>query len=64
MVYKKVNWCDENNILRPNKQTDRRIHPYQLCRELTRGNEPRTHFLLNRMATTWNTLPKNIELAN
>ena len=58
----KVNWSDENNILIPNQQTACRTHPFQLSRELTRGNESRTHFLLNRMITRWNNLPKNIVL--
>ena len=27
-------------------------------------NEPRTHYILNRMATPWNNLPKDIALAH
>ena len=60
----KVNWCDGNNILRPEQNKTGRRHPFQLSRERTSGNEPRTHFLLNRMATPWNNLPKDIALAH
>ena len=59
----KVNWCADNNILRPNLKADRRRHPFQWCRELTRNYEWITHFLLNRMITSWNNLLKNIEHA-
>ena len=59
----KVNWCDKNNILRPNQIPDGRRHHFQLSRERTTGNEPRTNFLLNRMTTPWNNLPKEIALA-
>ena len=61
-VPEKVNWCDENKILRPEQSITYRRHPFQLSRERTSGNEPRTHFLLNRMATPWNNLPKDIAL--
>ena len=60
----KVNWCDENKILRPEQNITGRRHPFQLSRERISGNEPRTHFLLNRMATQWNNLPKDIALAH
>ena len=60
----KVNWCDENNILRPEQNITSRRHPFQLSRERTLGNEPRTHFLLNRMATPWNNSPKDSALAH
>ena len=30
----------------------------------SQGNEPRTHFLLDRMATLWNNLPKDIAFAH
>ena len=38
---------------RPEQNIIDRRHPFQLSRERTSGNEPRTHFLLNRMATQW-----------
>ena len=60
----KVNWSEENKILRPDQNITGRRHPFQLSRERTSGNEPRTHFLLNRMATPWNNLPKDIALAH
>ena len=60
----KVNWCDENKILKTEQNITGRRHPFQLSRERTSGNEPRTHFLLNRMATPWNNLPKEIALAH
>ena len=44
----KVNWCDENKILRPDQKT---TDLFQLSRERRRGNELRTHFLFNRMTT-------------
>jgi hypothetical protein len=59
----KVNWSDKNKILRPNQCRTGRRHHFQLSREYTRGNEPRTNILLNRMATPWNNLPKEIVLA-
>ena len=59
----KVNWSDKNKILRPNQCRTGRRHNFQLSREYTRGNEPRTNFLLNRMATPWNNLPKETALA-
>ena len=37
---------------------------FQLSREWTSGSEPRTHFLLNRMVTPWNNMPKDISLAH
>ena len=60
----KVNLCDEIKILRPEQNTTGRRHPFQFCSERTSGNEPRIHFLLNRMATPWNNLPKKIALAH
>ena len=39
-------------------------HPFQLSRERTLGNKPRTHFLLNRMANPWNNLHKDIALTH
>ena len=59
----KVNWCDKNNILRPNQIPDGRRHHFQHSRERTSGNDPRTNFLLNRIASPWNNLPKAIALA-
>ena len=56
----KVNWFDENKILIPDQKITSRVHRFQLLRERTSGNYPRTHFLLYRMATPWTTLPKNI----
>ena len=47
----KVNWCDKNRVPRHNQNLADRRDPYQLSRERIRENEPRTHFLLNRMAT-------------
>ena len=57
LVQRKQNTKSEQNI------TGRR-HTFQLSREQTSGNEPRTHFFLNRMATLWNNSPKEIALAN
>ena len=59
----KVNWSYKNKILSPNQCRTGRRHHFQLSREYTRGNEPRTNFLLNRMATPWNNLPKETALA-
>ena len=62
----KVNCCDENKILSKlveQNNTSRR-HSLQLSRERTSGNEPRTHFRLDRMASPWNNSPKNIALAH
>ena len=53
----KVNWSDENRILLEQNFTGRR-HPFHFSRERTLGNEQRTNFLLNRMVTPWNNLPK------
>ena len=39
----KVNWCDENKILRPEQNIRGRRHPIQLSRERTSRNETRTH---------------------
>ena len=39
-----------------------RSHSFLLSLERTSRNEPRTHFLLNRIVTPWNNLPKNIAL--
>ena len=63
-VLEKVNWYDENKILRPEQNNTGHRHPFQLSRVRTSCNEPRTHFFLNRMATPWNNLPKNITLAH
>ena len=63
-MLRKVNWCNENMILRPDQKTDRRRHPFQLSRELTSGNDPRIQILLIRIATPWNNLPKNIALVS
>ena len=48
----KVNWCDENKILRHEQNITGLRHPFQLSRERTLGSEPRTHLLLNRMTTS------------
>ena len=58
----KVNWCDKNKILRPNQIPDGQRHLFQFSRERKTGREPRKNFLLNRMATPWNNLPKEIAL--
>ena len=58
----KVNWSEENKILRPDQNITGRRHPFQLSRERTSGNEP--HFLLNRMTTLWHNLLKDIALAH
>ena len=54
----KVTWCNKNNILRPNQIPDGRRHYFQLSHERTTGKELRKFFLLNRIATPWNNLPK------
>ena len=59
----KINWSEENKIIRPEQMIIGRRRPFQLSHERTSGIEPRTHFLLNRMATLWNILPKDIALA-
>ena len=56
----KVNWCNENKILKPERNIKCRRHQFQLSRERTSRNEPRTHFLFKIMATPWNNLPKNL----
>ena len=53
----KVNWCEENKILGPDQKTTGRRHPFQLSREPSRGNEPISHLLFNRMVTPLNNLP-------
>ena len=60
----KIHWCNENKILRPDQKIIDQRHFFQLSRERTKGNEPRTHFLLNRMANPWNNLSKDITLAD
>ena len=47
----KVKWPDENKILIPEQNITGRRHPFQLSRERTSGNEPRTNFLINWMET-------------
>ena len=59
----KVNWCDKNYILSPNQMPDGRRNHFQLSRERTTGKEQRTNFILDRMTTPWNSLPKEIALA-
>ena len=54
---------DLNKILRPDQIPDRRTQQFQFSRERTTGKEPIANFLLNRMATPWNNLPKEIALA-
>ena len=56
----KLNYYNENKILRPDQQTEDRRHPFQLSHKLTRGTEPRTHFLFNQMEISWNNLPNKI----
>ena len=46
----KVNWCENNKIIRSNQTPDRLRRNFQLLRERTKGNEARQKFLLNRMA--------------
>ena len=41
----KVNWCDNNKILRSYQIQDGRRHCYQISRERITGNEPRNNFL-------------------
>ena len=50
-------------ILRPDQKILDRRRPFQLSRERTSSNQPKTHVLLNRMANPWNNLPKDIALA-
>ena len=44
-----LNWRGENKI--PDQKTIGQKHLFKLCIEHTSGNEPRTHFLLNKMMT-------------
>ena len=60
----KVNWCDENKILKSEPYITGRIHPFQLSHEGTSRNAPRMHFFLNRMSTPYKNLTKNIALAH
>ena len=53
-----------NKIPRSDQNITDRRHPFQLSRERTCGNEPRIHFLLNRIATPWKNLPKDTALAH
>ena len=46
----KVNWSDENKILRLEQNKTGRRHPFQLSRERISGNEPRNN-LPNEIAT-------------
>ena len=53
-------------VLNKNKISDRihgRIHPLKPYGEYTRGNKLRSNLFLNRMATSWNNLTKEITLA-
>ena len=52
--------CDKNKILRPEQNNTGCRYPFQLSRERTSGNEPRRHFILNRMAIPCNNLPTDI----
>ena len=56
----KVNWCDENKIIKPDQKTAGPRHTFQLCRDQTREYELRTQFLLNKMATPWNSLTMHL----
>ena len=58
----KVKWCDENRILRSEQNITGLRHPFQLSLEQTSGNETRTHFLLNRMATHGTICVKTLHL--
>ena len=54
-----IDLCEKNKILSPNQIPNERRHHFQHSRERTTGNEPRTNFLLNRMTTPWNNLPRS-----
>jgi hypothetical protein len=53
----KVNW--NNNIIQINETNNRR-NKFRLIRENIKNCTSRYNFLLNRIATTWNNLPKDI----
>ena len=59
----KISWVESNKILHRVGQSSGRRHPFQFTREIVGYGDPRHFFLLNRMATPWNNLPKEIVLA-